>query len=69
VKEELARLCGLYNPVQLQHTAAKSIPVLRETFASQPSSSGRKPAAQSRFFLNEASPSKVTFFNLLGFNH
>jgi hypothetical protein len=42
---ELRRLCGLYNPVQLQHTVNKAILALREAVASQSPSSGREPAA------------------------
>jgi hypothetical protein len=45
IKAELARLYGLYNPVQLQHTVNKAILALREAIAAQPSPSGRKPAA------------------------
>jgi hypothetical protein len=63
VKAELTRLCALYNPVQLQHNVNKSILALREAVAAQSSSSGREPAAQSYFFLNEASSTSVTFLN------
>jgi hypothetical protein len=45
VKAELRRLCGLYNPVQLQHTVNKAVLALREDVASQSPSSGREPAA------------------------
>jgi hypothetical protein len=45
VKAELTRLCGLYNPVQLQHNVNKAILALREAIAAQPPSSGREPAA------------------------
>jgi hypothetical protein len=45
VKVELTRLCGLYNPVQLQHNVNKAILALREAVAAQSSSSGREPAA------------------------
>jgi hypothetical protein len=45
VKAELTRLCGLYNPVQLQHNVNKAIPALREALAARYSSSGREPAA------------------------
>jgi hypothetical protein len=44
-KAELRRLCGLYNPVQLQHNVNKAILALREAVAAQSPSSGRKPAA------------------------
>jgi hypothetical protein len=43
VKAELTRLCGLYNPVQLQHNVDKAVLALRE--ARQSSSSGRETAA------------------------
>ncbi|MFP3090347.1 transposase, partial [Treponema sp. TIM-1] len=45
VKAELTRLCGLYNPVQLQHTVNKAVLALREAVAAQSPSSGREPAA------------------------
>jgi hypothetical protein len=45
VKAELTRLCGLYNPVQLQHTVNKAILASREAVAAQSPSSGKKPAA------------------------
>jgi hypothetical protein len=45
VKAELTRLCGLYNPVQLQHNVNKAVPALREAVVARASSSGRKPAA------------------------
>jgi hypothetical protein len=44
-RTELTRLCGLYNPVQLQHNVNKAVLVLREAVAAQSSSSGREPAA------------------------
>jgi hypothetical protein len=61
VKAELARLCGLYNPVQLQHHVNKAILASREAVAAQSSSSGREPAAQGYFFQNEASGLSATF--------
>jgi hypothetical protein len=45
VKTELRRLCGLYNPVQLQDNVNKAVLALREAVAAQSSSSGREPAA------------------------
>jgi hypothetical protein len=45
VKAELTRICGLYNPVQLQHTVNQSILALREAIAAQSLPPGRKPAA------------------------
>jgi hypothetical protein len=45
VKAELTRLCGLYNPVRLQHHVNKAVLALREAVAVQSSSSGRGPAA------------------------
>jgi Tfp pilus assembly protein PilN len=45
VKAELARLCALSTPVQLQHTVNKAILALREAVAAQSPSSGREPAA------------------------
>jgi hypothetical protein len=33
VKAELTWLCGLYNPVQLQHNVNKAVPALREAVA------------------------------------
>jgi hypothetical protein len=36
VKAELTRLCGLYNPVQLQHHVNKAILALREAIAAGP---------------------------------
>jgi hypothetical protein len=44
VKAELARLCGLYNPVRLQHHVNRAILALREAIAAQSPSSGREPA-------------------------
>ncbi|MDR1220062.1 MAG: transposase family protein [Treponema sp.] len=44
VKAELARLCGLYNPVQLQHTVNKAVLALREAAAAGSLPPGRKPA-------------------------
>jgi hypothetical protein len=44
-KAELTRLCGLYNPVRLQHNVNKAIPALREAVAALSSFSGRIPAA------------------------
>jgi hypothetical protein len=52
VKAELTRLCGLYNPVHLQHTVTKAILALREALAAQP-------------FLPEGNRRpKVTFFSM-----
>jgi hypothetical protein len=45
VKAELTRLCGLYNPVQLQHNASTAVLALREAVAALSSPSGREPAA------------------------
>jgi hypothetical protein len=45
VKAELTRLCGLYNPVQLQHNVNKAVLALREAVAARSLPSGRKPAA------------------------
>jgi hypothetical protein len=45
VKAELARLCGLYHPVQVQHHVNKTVLALREAVAAQSPSSGREPAA------------------------
>jgi hypothetical protein len=45
VKVELVRLCGLYNPVRLQHNVNKAVLTLREAVAAQSSSSGREPTA------------------------
>jgi hypothetical protein len=45
VKAELTRLCGLYNPIQLQHNMNQAILALREAVAARYSSSGREPAA------------------------
>jgi hypothetical protein len=45
VKAELTRLCGLYNPVQLQHHVNKAVLALREAVAARSLSSGREPAA------------------------
>jgi hypothetical protein len=45
VKAELTRLCGLYNPVQLQHTVNKAVLASREAVTAQSPSSGKKPAA------------------------
>jgi hypothetical protein len=45
VRTELTRLCGLYNPVQLQHNVNNAIPVLREAVAAQFPSPGKEPAA------------------------
>jgi hypothetical protein len=45
VKAELTRLCGLYNPVRLQHNVNKAVLALREAIAALSSSSGREPAA------------------------
>jgi hypothetical protein len=45
VKAELTRLCGLYNPVQLQHHVNNAVPALREAVTSLSSSSRREPAA------------------------
>jgi hypothetical protein len=45
VKAEPTRLCGLYNPVRLQHTVNKAVLALREAIAAQSPSSGREPAA------------------------
>jgi hypothetical protein len=50
VKAELTRLCGLYNPVRLQHNVNKAVLALREAVA-----------AQSPFF-GEGRRPKVTFF-------
>jgi hypothetical protein len=44
-KAGLTRLCGLYNPVRLQHNVNKAVLALRETVAALSSSSGREPAA------------------------
>jgi hypothetical protein len=44
-RAELTRLCGLYNPVRLQHNVNKVVPALREAVAALSSSSGREPAA------------------------
>jgi hypothetical protein len=44
-KVELTRLCGLYNPVHLQHTVNKAILALREAVAARSLPPGRKPAA------------------------
>ncbi|MDR2658421.1 MAG: hypothetical protein LBC27_00310 [Spirochaetaceae bacterium] len=44
VKAELTRLCGLYNPVQLQHTVNKAILALREAVAAHSPSPGKEPA-------------------------
>jgi hypothetical protein len=45
VKAELTRLCGLYNPVQLQQNANKAILALQEAIAAWSHSTGREPAA------------------------
>jgi uncharacterized damage-inducible protein DinB len=45
VKAELTRLCGLYNPVQLQPHVNKTVLALREAVVAQSSSSEREPAA------------------------
>jgi hypothetical protein len=45
VKAELTRLCGLYNPVQLQHNVNKAVLALREAVAAQSHPTGREPAA------------------------
>jgi hypothetical protein len=45
VKTELTRLCGLYNPGQLQHNVNKAVLALREAVAARSLPSGRKPAA------------------------
>ncbi|MDR1095830.1 MAG: transposase, partial [Spirochaetaceae bacterium] len=45
VKTELTRLCGLYNPVQLQHNVNKAVLALREAVAARSLPGGRKPAA------------------------
>jgi hypothetical protein len=45
VKAELVRLCGLYNPVQLQHNVNKALLALREAVAAQSPPSGKEPAA------------------------
>jgi hypothetical protein len=45
VKAELARLCGLYNPVRLQHKVNQTVLALREAVAAQSPSSGREAAA------------------------
>jgi hypothetical protein len=50
VKAELTRLCGLYNPAQLQHNANKAILALREV-----------GAAQSPFFGKGTSGLKLLF--------
>jgi hypothetical protein len=44
VKAELTRLCGMYNPVQLQHTVNKAVLALREAVAARSLPAGRKPA-------------------------
>jgi hypothetical protein len=44
-KAELIRLCGLYNPVQLQHSVNKAVLALREAVATQSLPTGREPAA------------------------
>jgi hypothetical protein len=44
-RAELVRLCGLYNPVRLQHNVNKAVLALREDVAARSSSSGREPAA------------------------
>ena len=43
VKAEPTRLCGLYNPVQLQHNVNKAVLALREVAAAIPT--GKEPAA------------------------
>jgi hypothetical protein len=45
IKVELIRLCGLYNPVQLQHNVNKAVLALREAIAARSSSSGKERAA------------------------
>ncbi|MDR1094864.1 MAG: transposase family protein [Spirochaetaceae bacterium] len=45
VKAELTRLCGLYNPVQLQHNVNKAVLALREAVAAGSHPTGREPAA------------------------
>jgi hypothetical protein len=45
VKAELTWLCGLYNPVQLQHNVNKTILALRGAIAAQSLPPERKPAA------------------------
>ncbi|MDR0630088.1 MAG: hypothetical protein LBG24_10725 [Treponema sp.] len=42
---EITRLCGLYNPVQLQQNVNKAILALRDAIATPYPSSGREPAA------------------------
>jgi hypothetical protein len=44
-KAELSRLCGLYNPVLLQHTVNKAVLALRKAVAANPLPTGREPAA------------------------
>ncbi|MDR0709567.1 MAG: hypothetical protein LBF77_05840 [Spirochaetaceae bacterium] len=45
IKTEPTRLCGVYDPVQLQHNVNKSVLALREAVAVQLHPSGREPAA------------------------
>jgi hypothetical protein len=45
VKAELTQLCGLYNPVQLQHNVNKAVLALREAVAARSLPNGREPAA------------------------
>jgi hypothetical protein len=45
VKAELSKLCGLYNPVRLQHNVNKTVLALREAVAAQSPSSRRESAA------------------------
>jgi hypothetical protein len=45
VKAELTRLCGLYNPVQLQQDINKAVLALREAIAAGSLPTGRDPAA------------------------
>jgi hypothetical protein len=45
IKAEPARLCGLYNPVRLQHNVNKAVLALREAVAARFPSSGGEPTA------------------------